>query len=148
MFESDKKSALDRVKKSLYSRNGEPPAAPRHGIKPRDKDRVRSTWDEPKEEQTEAEPAKDELPHSMRKAYKILFLSAGAFFAIAALVGAFTIFGGRNFISVDNVDILIAGPVSVAGGERLSLNASVVNKNTATIELVDHGRGRGVEVVA
>lgn len=142
MFESDKKSGLDRVKKSLYSRNDEPPAARRHGIRQRDKGEVRSTWDEPQKveeerPQAEEEAEQEKAPHPMRKAYKILFLSTGVFFLIALLVGGFTMFGGKNFVSVDNVDILIAGPVSVAGGERLSLNASVVNKNTARIELVD-----------
>jgi hypothetical protein len=40
-------------------------------------------------------------------------------------------------VSVDNIDILIEGPASVAGGETLTLGATVYNKNAIDMQLVD-----------
>lgn len=80
-------------------------------------------------------PQVTEVGH--RKLYKLLFTAASFFFVIALLIGAYTVFGGKNFVSVQNLDILVDGPVSVGGGEKLSLNVAVTNKNTAEIQLVD-----------
>jgi hypothetical protein len=131
MFENEKKSPLDRLKKSLYSRNVEEVEPLRHDIHPERTD-VAGVWAENTEH--------PDTVHAMkkaRKAYSYIFLGSIAFFVIAAAIGGFTLFGGRNFISADNVDILVEGPVSIGGGEALVLSVSVVNKNSTDIELVD-----------
>ncbi|MFA6158603.1 MAG: hypothetical protein WC763_03190 [Candidatus Paceibacterota bacterium] len=138
MFESEKKSPLDRLKKGLYSRNDLFGDSPRHDIRRIEHEEIPVSWErEGIPEEGPASPAQSPRPLGVRKSYKILFFSAASFLLIALAVGAFTLFGGRNFVSVDNMDILIDGPVSIGGGEPLSLNVSVNNKNNAEVELVD-----------
>src|SRR6185369_10829997 len=72
-----------------------------------------------------------------RYAYKIVFICSGLFLVAALGIAAYTFFGGGNYVSVDNVDIQISGPASIAGGEPLSLDVSVANKNETEIQLVD-----------
>lgn len=131
MFQPDKKSSLDRVNKSLYSRTETPPEIPRHDIHGSDA-LVGESWQEP-----EVKEPVHTLSPGIRKAYKITFVVSFIFFALAFLVGIYTFSGGKNFVSVDNVDIQIEGPTSVGGGQALALNVSVVNKNATDMQLVD-----------
>lgn len=147
MFESDKRSPLDRVKKSLYSRNGETPEHERHDIHGKDIRDIPQDWagDPVSASQDMGSTGVDmsgpvnvmpqARPHV--KLYKLIFLVCSAFFLIAVAIAGFTLFRGSNFVSVDNVDILVEGPVSISGGEPISLTAAVVNKNAEVIELVD-----------
>ncbi|HEY9480998.1 MAG TPA: hypothetical protein VIR98_02070 [Candidatus Paceibacterota bacterium] len=137
MFESDKRSPLDRAKKSLYSRNIPDTETPRHDI--HEPQVVAPTsWDGGAPDNpvpTGDVPAI--LPATHRKVYKVAFFVSAAFLLMALAVAAYTFFGGGNFISVDNVDISIEGPAQIAGGEELGLTVSVFNKNTTAIRLVD-----------
>ncbi len=135
MFESEKKSSLERLKKGLYSREDKFGEAPRHDIHPQ-KGVVAESWEGPEADvPTEAHvmPAM----HSTRKVYHIGLIISCLFLLIACSVAGYTFFGGKNFVSADNVDILVEGPASIGGGEPLSLNVSVVNKNSTDIQLVD-----------
>ena len=131
----DKKSGLDRLKKGLYSRNGAQEGGVRHDIHGLRSD-VSESWEDPKANEAEEKEVKTTMK-TTRRVYSYLFLSALGFFLIAAIAAGFTLFGGKNFISVDNVDILVEGPASIPGGDVLALNVSVVNKNGTDIELVD-----------
>ncbi|HEY0908290.1 MAG TPA: hypothetical protein VGE35_02995 [Candidatus Paceibacterota bacterium] len=135
MFESEKKSPLDRLKKGLYSRNDVYGEAPRHDIHPQ-KGIVAESWDAP-EGDTPAEAHVMPTLQSTRKVYHLGFTIACLFLLVACSVAGYTFFGGKNFVSADNVDILVEGPASIGGGEPLSLNVSVVNKNSTDIQLVD-----------
>jgi len=142
MFESDKKSSLERLKKGLYSRNDSFGESPRHDLNRPAHDQVPDSWGakapSPVSASAEADsPSAAHKEPSFRGLYKALFASAAFFLVIALAVGAYTLFGGKNFVSVDNMDILVDGPVSIRGGEPLTLNVSVTNKNTAEVELVD-----------
>lgn len=129
MFESDKKSPLERVNKSLYSRTEEVASDVRHTIHQGPAE-VSSTWQEEKSPDME-DPVR---MRAVRKTYSYLFISAFVFFIVAAVIGGYTLFGGKNFVSADNVNILVEGPASITGGEPLALNVSVVNKNATNIE--------------
>ncbi len=133
MFESDKKSPLDRLKKALYSRRQTFNEPIRHDIH-ESQNTIPESW--PGENNVEPERLSIISP-ARRRSYKLFFISALVFLGLAIIVGAYTFFGGRNFVSVDNIDILIEGPTSVAGGEPLNLGVSVLNKNATDIELVD-----------
>jgi hypothetical protein len=144
MFESDKKSSLDRLKKGLYSREDDLGEAPRHDLRKAAHEDVPSSWErKPVGVSLSDAAGEPEGPldsrdgHKVKKVYKTFFLATGAFLVLALAVGAYTLFGGKNFVSVDNMDILVDGPVSVRGGEPLTLNVSVTNKNNAEVELVD-----------
>lgn len=64
---------------------------------------------------------------------KILWGSIG-FFVIALGVGLFTFFGGLNMVSSNNIDIIVSGPTTVAGGAELPLEITIQNKNNANLE--------------
>jgi hypothetical protein len=145
MFESDKKSSLDRLKKGLYSRKDNLGEAPRHDLRKAAHEEVPSSWERKQAGASlpeaaggpEGEALSSREARKVKKVYKTIFLVTGIFLVLALAVGAYTLFGGRNFVSVDNMDILVDGPVSVRGGEPLTLNVSVTNKNNAEVELVD-----------
>ncbi|PIQ91657.1 MAG: hypothetical protein COV70_02520 [Parcubacteria group bacterium CG11_big_fil_rev_8_21_14_0_20_39_22] len=63
-----------------------------------------------------------------------LFLGALTFFGISLVAALYMFVGGGNAISSDNVDIVVVGPVSVAGGEEMSFEIQVTNRNNATLE--------------
>lgn len=67
---------------------------------------------------------------------KIFVVSIG-FFIISIAVALYVFFGGANVISANNVDISIIGPVSIAGGEVLSLEIQVSNQNNTNLETAD-----------
>jgi hypothetical protein len=130
MFESDKRSSLERLKKGLYSRRDPFGEAPRHDVHLQATE-VADSWDSEEKPEVVAEPPK------FRKVYKIVFLASTIFFAVALAVGLSVFYGGSNLVSVDNVNILVEGPASIAGGEPLSLTVAVTNTNATPIELVD-----------
>ncbi len=133
MFESDKKSPLDRLKKVLYSRKQNSREPVRHDIHEIE-NLVPESWQDDGNGAPESSPA---VSYGRKKVYKLVFIFSSAFLFVVLLVGAYTFLGDKNFISVDNIDILIEGPNSIAGGETLNLGASILNKNATDIELVD-----------
>ncbi|MDP1625348.1 MAG: hypothetical protein Q8L64_06345 [bacterium] len=151
MFESDKRSPLDRAKKSLYSRDSEAHEPERHDIQGRETHNTPSGWqNEPvsndQDTNQELEQAIDMsgpvnvMPHmdgGHRKTYKLILAACGAFLVIALAIAGFSLLRGTNFVSANNIDILIEGPASVTGGEPILLTTAIVNKNAEKIELVD-----------
>ena len=80
-----------------------------------------------------AVPQKEMKKRRFSMFQKIFFLSI-AFFVITLGIAGTIFFSGDNVISSDNVNIVVLGPVSVAGGEELSLQISVANKNKADMQ--------------
>lgn len=66
------------------------------------------------------------------------FLSAAAvFFLISAGFAGYIFFGGSQTISGNNVNITVAGPVAIGGGEELPLTIIIDNQNPTAMEAVD-----------
>lgn len=133
MFESEKKSPLDRLKRALYSRKQNFDRSIRHDIHEQN-NVVPESWQEKQNVESESQLA---VSLVQRKIYKYLFIFSILFLGLAIIVGAYTFLGGKNFVSVDNIDILIEGPTSISGGEALNLSLTIQNKNATNIELVD-----------
>jgi hypothetical protein len=131
MFESDKRSALERLKKGLYSRTDRFGESVRHDVHSTDAS-VPVSWEEEKKDV----PPPDLHPQ-IRLWYRRVLIGSLGFFVLALLVAGYTLLGGKTFVSVDNIDILIEGPASIAGGETLTLGATVYNKNATDMQLVD-----------
>ncbi len=132
------KSKIEELKKSLYSRS-----APE--IRPRRKwqwakeyiANVKTDWKSEGEDNTEKVILNNKYEnHSMSFLNKILFGSI-AFFIIALGIGAYLVFNGVNVISANNIDIAISGPINISGGDPLTLNIQVNNKNNIKLENVD-----------
>ncbi len=73
--------------------------------------------------------------HPATKFFKYLFIASVVFCLCAGAVAGFVFLSGWNQISSDNLDISIAAPVSVAGGEVFPFSVSIANKNR--IDLYD-----------
>lgn len=130
LFDNQKKSPIDRVNRSLYTTR--PPAVrnARHDIHLGQNEAVAEDWEgEDKISSFELPP-----PH---KTYKIFFWFALGVFLISLAVAAYSFFGGSVFVSSDNVDMTVTGPVSVAGGDPVNFTVSVENKNKTDIQSVD-----------
>lgn len=131
MFEHDKKSPLERLKKDLYTRGGEgDDTTYRRSIHVVSQE-VAPEW---KPDAVVEQPVfqKPKMP-----LHKKILLTSFLFFLVAGLVATYAFFGGGNVVSVDNIDIQIEGPVSIIGGDTSHFNVAVLNKNGTDIHLVD-----------
>lgn len=74
-----------------------------------------------------------------------IFIFSILFFMVAAGVATFVFLGGVNTISSKNVDIKITGPISVGGGQEISLDIDVLNNNNTDLDsaslLVEYPEG-------
>jgi hypothetical protein len=125
-------SRLERLKRSLYSRNEDSvPKEKRTPVSERSYT-VPTNWG--------GKDGFDFSDTTMRKKnnsfFNKFFLASVIFFVLALGLAAFIFYGGFNMISSNNVDIEIAGPTSVSSGEELDLNLSVVNGNKVPLQNV------------
>ncbi len=74
--------------------------------------------------------------HSMSFFTKLLIGSA-IFCVIAVGIGSYLFSNGSNLISADNIEIAINGPVSIPGGEPVTFDITVKNKNNVDLQLAD-----------
>lgn len=126
----DDETRLGKLKQQIYSREAQPVDRPRRVLTANDA-LVPDDWD------THIPTAQ---PQSQRKSYSFatgaLFLSVFVFIVVA--VGAISyLFVGGNVVSPQNIDIVVRGPHTIAGGAPLELQLSVRNNNTTALELAD-----------
>ncbi|OHA24799.1 MAG: hypothetical protein A3D52_02000 [Candidatus Taylorbacteria bacterium RIFCSPHIGHO2_02_FULL_44_36] len=68
---------------------------------------------------------------------KYFFIAAAVFFLVSAGFAGYMFLGGGQTISGNNVNISVAGPVSIGGGEELPLTIIIDNQNPAAMGAVD-----------
>ena len=131
---NSEEDGLDELQKRLYSRDeaGLPLSRSTGRLKRHDLS-VPRDWGGGLPEQSYS----GEDPVARVSLLKKLLLGSAAFFVLCLGVALYVFFGGANVISSSNVDIQISGPVSVAGGEVLSLDVRVVNQNNADLDSAD-----------
>ncbi len=134
MNEQDK---IEDLKKNLYSRKSGDVIAKHMRFRPHQDD-VETDWQYPSDET----PLEEESPEMLYRQesssfFRNILWAAVIFFLLALGFAFYILYGGKNVISVDNVNILVAGPVSVAGGDTLPLDIKVENNNNVPLELVD-----------
>ena len=130
------KSRIEELKRSLYSRSS-PDVRTRRKLRFGDKESsVQTAWERPREEPDQPVLNETYKDKSMSFLSKLLIASA-IFCVIAVGVGAYLFLNGANLISADNIDISISGPVSIPGGEPVSFDIGVINKNNVDLKLVD-----------
>jgi hypothetical protein len=66
-----------------------------------------------------------------------VLIFAVVFFLGSLAYAGFIFLGGGKNISADEVSVNVIGPVSIGGGEKLSLDVVVQNNNAVPLELVD-----------
>jgi hypothetical protein len=132
----EEKSKIDELKKSLYSRES-PDVRTRRKLRFTDREiALPKDWGQPQEEKIEPVLNTQYQDSSMSFFTKIL-LGSIIFCVIAVGIGAFVFLRGANFISANNIDINISGPVSVPGGEAVTFDITVQNKNNVDLMLAD-----------
>jgi len=128
--------SIEQLKKSLYSR-ATPDIRTRRRFRasPEETD-LPKDWEHPPEKSVETRLNTEYRDHSMSFFTKILIGSA-VFFLICLGMGAYLFFNGSNLISANNLDIVVSGPISIAGGTPFSFNVQVTNKNNVKLTTVD-----------
>lgn len=140
-MQPDDYNKIERLQKNLYSRKN--PYEFKDERTP-----IESAPLPPVEEAWKREEAQPEIPEEKKNTlFKKIFIVSIVFFLCCSGVAAYIFFVGLNVVSTDNVDIVVAGPVTVAGGELLPLEITVVNNNNTdlvgaelTIEYPDGAR--------
>ncbi len=135
------KSRIERLKRDLYSRDEKRVPQEKRGIMHgRDTGTdgdgtVPHEWGPAKQFDVpwEAREEAAYTPMSARKKNTSFFSSflgiSLIFFCVSLGIAIFIFFGGLNMISSNNVDIKITGPSSVASGDELDADVSIVNQN-------------------
>ena len=125
----ENKNNIEEIKDELYSRNTDAIfVKKRHALKD-----VKGT-----EKAPTAWSVEEEKPESSYQLpYTKILLGAFIFFVLALGFAFSRFFFGSNVVSGNNIDILVSGPVSVAGGEELPLDIQVKNNNNTDLKVVD-----------
>ena len=123
---NEKKDRIDVLKDILYSKNEDKLLnRRRHPLKDKgDFYNSPTEWEE-------------EKGSGIKISYTKILLGAFIFFILASGFAFYRFFAGSNTVSGDNIDILVSGPVSVAGGEEFALDIEVKNKNNVDLKVVD-----------
>ncbi len=130
MISPEEHNRIERLTKNLYSRKA--PLTPVDDRPPisREEYAVREEWEHPQPELVAGPKKKGTL-------FKKVLIASLLFFFLSSGIAALMFFGGFNIISSQNVDIAVVGPISVAGGEVLSLDITVQNKNNTDLEVAN-----------
>ena len=130
---SFEESRIERLKRSLYSRNEKAvPKEKRTPIQPTSgmESNVPTSWGVP--------PSFTISPESVTRKSKHFFnkflIASLIFFFVSLGIALFIFFGGVNMISSNNVDVVVTAPSSVSSGEELPMGLSVVNGNRTNME--------------
>lgn len=138
-YQPSQKSKIEELKKALYSRTAPEVRNKRHVHFGRTEvGEVKEDWEHQPETEEEVilnNQYKYEN-HSMSFFTKLLIASA-IFFIIAVGSGIFLVLKGENIISTNNIDIAVRGPVTIAGGDPVTFDIQVVNKNNVKLQTVD-----------
>lgn len=133
---SQEEEKIEKLKKGLYSRNVKEHSDMHPTLHDHDLN-VSEDWKEsPTTPQETKPPLETYHVHSSSFFKKVLWGSI-AFFTVCLGFALYILYGGGNIVSADNVDILVAGPVSVSGGEEIALDIEVQNNNTTGLKLAD-----------
>ncbi len=123
------KSRLEKLEQKLYSVDGIS-SKERASLKAKNYT-VNNDWGEPE--------MKNDFSFPKKKFgfFSLVLILAAIFFVGSLSYAGFIFLNGNKAISGNNVDIKVVGPVSVGGGESLSVDVVVANNNQIPLELVD-----------
>lgn len=120
------KNRIEEVKKVLFSKKELPLQASPKPL-PAHQQEVPVSWED--EKVFEQQVMKQRMSQTRRSVVKAFFFAATAFFIFAISFAGYIFYHDANTVSANNVDIKVAAPVSIAGGEELSLQITLDNKN-------------------
>ena len=132
----DNNNSIERLKRGLYSRDNRARADRRSRHLKNESYDVESEWSHEGEKSPEIKPIFFKEKRGMAFVTKFLIVSI-LFFLIASGIAFYKFYWGSNTISANNIEISIVGPVSVSGGEKISLDIKVDNKNKTDLKAAD-----------
>ena len=130
--EDEEQSRIHKLRQQLYSRDYKPEEDKRAGVTSEEVEGVQSEWKAPKEPKKK----KFDFLHKQEEGFfiKWVLVLSVIFFLISFIIAAVIFLRGSVDVSSKNVDVRILGPVSIGGGEELSLEVIVDNKNNVDME--------------
>lgn len=124
---------IKKLEEDLNSRKGQTaPPIVEHELAQKEFD-VNDNW---KEEDLKVSPPQATSKGGGKFYFWILLFSI-VFFIGAGVYAYFSLTQGIHDISAENIDMQISGPVSIAGGEKLSLDVSITNKNKVPLKIAE-----------
>jgi hypothetical protein len=134
----DYRNKIEELKKRLNSRTYSPNEE-REDLRVFNKEplNVEEEWKDPEIEPNINYQSLKSVANRRRSFLKTFLMLSVLFFIVALGIASYVIFGGRNIISSENVEISVSGPISISGGETLSLDVIISNKNNTDLELTD-----------
>lgn len=136
MESQDNNSSIEKMKRGLYSRDSHLKTGGRSRRLKNDSYEVAGDWSHEGEETAEKKPVFIKEKKGMTFIVKFLIVSI-LFFVIASSVAFYRFYWGSNTISANNIEISVAGPVSVSGGQKVSLDIKVYNNNKTDLKAAD-----------
>jgi len=122
---------IETLEKKLYSRADEVKPKPRTVLHPKRFNQPQSeAWEEGSFEWSGWRKPEKGSP------FVTFFIFSLFFFLIAVGVAGYSYFSKKMVISPNNVSVSVFGPVSVKGGEELSVQVLIDNKNTVPLNSV------------
>ena len=121
---SDDRSSLEAARERLYAPSA-PAAVPEHAAPDNAPHALPHAWENPVMKKT---------LHPHIRLAGLFFSGALLFFLVALGVAAYFLYFGGNSVSVNNVDVQMQGPTSIAGGDTMPLSLAITNKNPTALQ--------------
>lgn len=136
MESQDNNSSIEKMKRGLYSRGNRPETGHENRRLAKKNYEVAEDWTREDKENLEEKPVFIKEKNKMSFVVKFLITSI-LFFVIASGIAFYRFYWGSNTISANNIEISIAGPVSVSGGQKISLDIKIDNNNKTDLKGAD-----------
>lgn len=130
--DKDSVNNMDKLRSGLYSRDIRQPARQARHLSGKSYE-VGDNWLHSDKQQGEEKPVFFEEKRGISFASKVLIVSF-IFFLVASGIAFYRFYGGANTISPNNIEIMVTGPTSVSGGEKISLDVMVRNNNNTDLK--------------
>ena len=121
----DSLSSLERARQRLYTSPGSENTA-REPLVSADRNILPHAW---------KAPLATVMHHASKRVRLAGLFFAGAvlFFLVALGISAYLLYFGGNAVSVNNIDLQMQGPTTIAGGDTFPLSLAITNRNSVPI---------------
>jgi len=142
-YEDSEKNKLNKLEKKLYSRNApdiidtgrsEFKGTSKEDWHTGDKAETNQSWSDVKNSSFDELAQKvSNMAQRKNSFVRKVFIFSILFFVVAVGVATYIFLGGGNQISSNNVDIKVVGPITIGGGQEVSLDINVINNNNTDL---------------
>ena len=134
MNNDEDQSRIKKLEEQLYSRDYAPEEDKRTEITSQEVEGLQTGWQNKKADVSGQGTVQGKKPKKEGFFIKWILILSVLFFLVSFVIAAVIFLKGNTGVSSRNVDVRILGPVSIGGGEELSLEVIVDNKNNVDME--------------